>query len=395
MDPIEQIRVIKGLMTHLDNGTNVDAGRQVRNPVTSYTDPELARQEWQAFFQDYPQLLGLSADLPERGSFFTSAALGKPLLCTRDNDSVFHAFLNVCRHRGTIVEEQPQGRKTLFTCPFHAWSYSPTGALVSVPREEHFGSVERSCHGLVELPAVERHGLLWVSANPEGIFDIDDLLGDLGAEFESWQLVESAQQWQTTYQTPMNWKLAIDTFGETYHFNTLHRDTLASFVYGNCQMYDTFKRNHRMMLCARGIDLLRNLPESEWHVLKATIPVYYIFPNVQLILGGGGPTLVRVYPHGTDPNRSFSEISFYSHAGMRNAAQVDGNEVTAETMQERAEGFADIIQKEDYVAAASAHRGALSGANAFVIFGRNEPALHHYHNTYRAALGMPPLSTVS
>ena len=35
--------------------------------------------------------------------------------------------------------------------------------------------------------------------------------------------------------------------------------------------------------------------------------------------------------------------------------------------------------------------GAESGVQEYVVFGRNEPALHHYHNTYRAALGMPPL----
>ena len=46
------------------------------------------------------------------------------------------------------------------------------------------------------------------------------------------------------------------------------------------------------------------------------------------------------------------------------------------------------------MAAASGHRGALSGAQEYMIFGRNEPALHHYHNTYRAALGMSPLEAV-
>jgi nitrite reductase/ring-hydroxylating ferredoxin subunit len=392
MQHAEQIRVIRGLMAHLDNGTNVDAGTQLRNPVASYTDPDIAQREWEAFFQNYPQLLGLSADLPERGSFFTSDALGKPLLCTRDKAGVFHAFLNVCRHRGTIVEDAPRGKKSLFSCPFHAWGYSSSGALVAVPKEEHFGAVDRACHSLVALPAVERHGLLWASANPQGAFDIDDLLGELGPELASWRLDESVRQGDTTFDTPMNWKLAIDTFGETYHFNTLHRDTLAEFTYGNCQMYDTFKRNHRMMLCSRSIDLLRNLPEHEWHVLKATIPVYYIFPNVQLIFGRGGPTLVRVYPRGTDPHHSFSEIGFYSHEGMRRAAQAEGEDVSERTLRERAEGFADVIQREDYVAAASAHRGARSGANEFVVFGRNEPALHHYHNTYRDALGMPPLT---
>jgi hypothetical protein len=27
-----------------------------------------------------------------------------------------------------------------------------------------------------------------------------------------------------------------------------------------------------------------------------------------------------------------------------------------------------------------------------VVFGRNEPALHHFHATYRAVLGLPPLT---
>ncbi len=29
-----------------------------------------------------------------------------------------------------------------------------------------------------------------------------------------------------------------------------------------------------------------------------------------------------------------------------------------------------------------------------MLFGRNEPALHHYHNTYREALGMEPLPLI-
>ena len=53
-----------------------------------------------------------------------------------------------------------------------------------------------------------------------------------------------------------------------------------------------------------------------------------------------------------------------------------------------------MIQQEDYVAAASSHAGARSGALTHFTFGRNEPALHHYHQTYREALNLPPLETV-
>jgi len=393
MQRAEQLRVIKGLMSHLDNGTNVDAGGHRKNPISAYTDPDRAKAEWQVFFQDYPQLLGLSSELANSGDFFTSDDLGKPIICTRDETGQFRAFLNVCRHRGTIIEGERRGSRKIFSCPFHAWGYAPNGDLVAIPKEDHFGNVDKSCNGLVELPSAERHGLLFACANPDKPFDIDDLLGDLGPELGCWDLGASEHRWDTRYDTPMNWKLAIDTFGETYHFNTLHRDTLAPVLYGNCQMYDTYRRNHRMALCSRSIDLLRNLPESEWHVLKAAIPVYYIFPNVQLITGAGGPTLVRVYPCAEDPNNSFSEISFYSHEAMQEASYFEGQErPESSTLEDRSRGFAEVIQMEDYVAAASSHRGALSGAQDHFLFGRNEPALHHYHNTYREVLGMEALT---
>ena len=272
----EQLRVIKGLMHHLDNGTNVDAGGQVRNPVTAYTDRQMATAEWREFFQHYTQLLGLSGDLPEKGSFFTCNDLGKPILCTRDMDGEFHAFLNVCRHRGTIVENEERGRKTVFSCPFHAWSYSPKGDLVSVPQEHQFGPIDKSCHGLVELPAEERYGLLFVHPDPNGTIDLDETLGDLGPELESWDFSPFYRQYAATYDHAMNWKLAVDTFGETYHFNVLHSDTLAQSFYGNVQMYDTYQRNHRMALCLKNIDTLRDKPEDTWHVLEAALPVYYI-----------------------------------------------------------------------------------------------------------------------
>ena len=390
----EQIRIIKGLMSHLDNDTNVDAGGMLHNPVSAYTCPDIASREWQSFFQDYPQLLGLSTELPEPNSFFTSNELGKPVLCTRDSKGEFHAFLNVCRHRGTIVESEKRGSKSLFSCPFHAWGYNPGGELVAVPKEDHFGKVDRACNSLVALPCVERHGLLWVSANPEGTFDIDELLGDLGEELAGWNLGEAVQEWETAYETPMNWKLAIDTFGETYHFGALHRDTLGQVFYGNCQLYQTYERNHRMMLCTRAIDLLREQPEDDWHVLNAALPVYYIFPNIQLIIGQGGPTLVRVYPQAADPHQSHSAISFYSHEALSRETNY-GQAVERQTVVERAQGFAEIIQAEDYVAAASCHLGALSGARDHVVFGRNEPALHHYHNTYREVLGMEPLELIA
>ena len=391
----EQKRIIRGLLQHLDDGTNVDAGGQLLNPVETYTAVARAQDEWRVFFQQHPQVVGLSGELAKEDAFVTTLDLGKPILLTRDGAGEFRAFLNVCRHRGTMVESDERGEKRLFSCPFHAWSYDHGGNLVAVPKESHFGTIDKSCYGLVPLPATEQYGLLWVHPDPEGALDVDACLGaTLADELDSWQLGRYTFTGHTRFDHAMNWKLAIDTFGETYHFNSLHRNTLAESFYGNVQMYDVYERNHRMALCLKNIETLRGLPEDEWNVLGAALPVYFLFPNIQLIVGRAGPTLVRIYPDGENPNASHSQISFFLDPMIQHMALDPEFKEQAADIQARMRGFADVIQKEDYVAAASSHLGALSGAQEHVTFGRNEPALHHYHNTYREALGLPRLEAV-
>jgi phenylpropionate dioxygenase-like ring-hydroxylating dioxygenase large terminal subunit len=383
----EQVRVIKGLMAHLDQGTNVDAGVIRRIEVSDYTSPERAALEWDTLFRDHPQVIGLSGDLPRPGSFLTIHDFGTPILATRDGQGRLRAFANVCRHRGTLVETEARGQRSRFSCPFHAWTYDNNGALIGLPKGEHFGAMDRACLGLVELPAQERHGLLFVHPRAGGDLDAPALLAGLDPEFEAWDFQSLVHIGDDTYETPMNWKLAIDTFGETYHFEKLHRNTLAPIFHGNVQLYDTYGRNHRMALCIRAIDLMRHVPEEDWHVTMGAFPVYYLFPNIQVNVGANTVTLVRVYPDGASPGRSRSRVSFY--------ARPEALKANPEGVRGLSRGFAEIIRDEDYVAAASSHVGAESGQTGHFIFGRNEPALHHYHATYREALGLPPLEIVA
>jgi phenylpropionate dioxygenase-like ring-hydroxylating dioxygenase large terminal subunit len=386
MEKAEQIKLLRELMSHLDAGTNVDAGGMRRNPTSAYTSPELAQREWKAFFRTHPQLIGHSADLPEPGTFLTRSDFGVPILATRDAAGRFRAFVNVCRHRGAIVEQEPRGKRTKFSCPFHAWTYSNDGELVALPKPEHFGPIDRSCHGLIGLPAEERYGFLWVHPQPDGELDLDALLGALAPELESWDFGRMGHVGEDTYDMVLNWKLAMDTFGETYHFKVLHRNTLAANFHGSVQAYDVFGRNHRMTLCLKSIDALRDQPESSWHITQGAFPVYYLFPNIQLNVGENAIILVRAYPDPHDPGRSISRVSFYAD---RERLEAHGDEVRM-----RLRFFGEVVRDEDYRVAETCQRGAEAGLQESVLFGRNEPALHHYHNTYREALGMEPLPLV-
>ena len=72
--------------------------------------------------------------------------------------------------------------------------------------------------------------------------------------------------------------------------------------------------------------------------------------------------------------------------------KVAGSKVTTGEISQ--DSLARVIRDEDYVAAASSHKGLQSGNLNFLTFGRNEPALHHYHNTYREALGLQKLPII-
>ena len=171
-------------MAQLDEDRNVDAGVRYTMPTTSYVCPEQAAMEREQFFQNHPQLIGLSGDLPEPGTFFTLNDFGTPILATRDKNGEFHAFLNACRHRSAEVASEPRGKRSVFMCPFHQWSYANTGELLAIPNEAHFGEIDKSCHGLLKLPAIERGGLLWVHPKVDGHLDLDELLGELAPELD-------------------------------------------------------------------------------------------------------------------------------------------------------------------------------------------------------------------
>ena len=361
-----QVAILKELMQQLDDGKNVDAGVQYRMPTRSYICAETAARERQEFFQNHPQFVGLSQDLPEPGTFFTMDDFGTPILATRDKTGKFHAFLNACRHRSVKVASEERGKKQVFMCPFHHWSYANTGDLINIPDEDHFGHIDKSCHGLIKLPAQELHGMLWVHPQQDGVLDVATLLGkQLADEMSTYDLGRQAFAAIKTIDMRLNWKFANDTFGETYHFPKLHKDTLGQLYYGNNLHFKEFGRHHRFVTASLGIDLLRELPESEWEIARGTFVMYHLFPNVQILTSKESTTLIRIYPHPKNPSRSTTRINFYyapeliEQATQASEAVSAGNNVynmdirrdegALGSLQASLEVFKSTVEQEDYV----------------------------------------------
>src|SRR5690606_8676820 len=79
-------------------------------------------------------------------------------------------FFNSCRHKGTTLVSDRQGRSDKFKCPYHHWTYTTVGELVSVPRVEAYGAAFKLCdHGMVPVPRVEIfHDMVFASLSDQG-----------------------------------------------------------------------------------------------------------------------------------------------------------------------------------------------------------------------------------
>jgi phenylpropionate dioxygenase-like ring-hydroxylating dioxygenase large terminal subunit len=368
------------LVDHIEVGTTDLADGIMEVPVEVYTSADRLRREVDALFRGQPLVLCLSGALAEPGAYATLDVCGTPILVTRDGEGRAHALLNACRHRGVRVADGC-GTARRFTCPFHNWTYDAGGALVGLPVASAFEDMCRDDKGLVELPVAEGYGLVVGRLQPGGPVDVDEYLGpELAAELE---LLDFAD-W-TRYGEPhlhpveANWKVTLDTYRENYHFDFLHRDTLASYAYGGVLTFDAFGPHLRNCSAIRSIDELRGVPESEWvDPARHTSYQYSLFPNTCMTFDSRHIELWQILPDGVD--RSIVLHTAYERPGLppeEHAKLVDMAPWICET----------VVDGQDFWVAGRATAGLRTGLTGTVVFGRNEPAPQHLHRGFSAALG--------
>ena len=95
------------------------------------------------------------------GDYFTFAVDDDSLIVIRDDDGEIHALWNVCRHRGTQICDEPQGKVGRLVCPYHQWTYARDGSLVSCRGMQE--DVDKSELGLLRAHVREVAGLIFVS----------------------------------------------------------------------------------------------------------------------------------------------------------------------------------------------------------------------------------------
>jgi phenylpropionate dioxygenase-like ring-hydroxylating dioxygenase large terminal subunit len=385
MDRSLQVALLKRLLHYVDNNTTALAEAPWRNEVSAYSSAERLQQEQEVLFRRYPLFMGFSCEWPNPGDYRTDDFAGVPILIARGREGELRAFLNVCRHRGAKVIDGC-GSARVFSCPYHAWTYNLDGSVRGIPDEAAFPGVRAERPALVALPLCEKHGLVWVIPTPANnaatTFDVDEWLGGLGPELGSYGFATYHPYARRTVPETMNWKILVDTFHEGYHIGFLHRESLTGILHSNVTDFEAFGPNHRLIFPRRKLERLKAEPEEKWDLMWNTTTVYALFPNTLFVTQGDHVEVHRVFPVEGRPDRAVMETGFY-------VPKAPATDEERRHWDKNLDLVIKVVLTEDFPAGRSMQLGFTSGAQKEVVYGRNEPAMIHYHKSLRRALGLP------
>ena len=371
-----QLEFLDRLARSGPDNTGLFSDHSYTEPASGYTDAERFSREVQHLFRAGPVLVGLSAECKEPGTYIAADFGGVPVLVIRQPDHSLRAMVNACRHRGAPLAEGCGAGLRRLVCGYHGWTYDLDGRLVTRPvTHGAFNDVGPS--DLVPVAVAERYGLIFVRPSSAAPIDVDEFLAGAQDDLSSFALsdyilVETRQSaWK------MNWKLVLDTFGESYHIRTLHRTSIAPAFDSGCTLFEPFGRHLVNIGFRKNIVNEFAKPEGDRSLLPYGTIQYFLLPNALLTHQIDHIELWRVTP--IDVRTTHVTTSVFAPGPIV-------SEKAAAYFRKNLDVLLDVTSQEDFPLMERIQRTLDSGALPHVVFGRNEAALAHFHQSVDAAI---------
>ena len=351
-----------------------------KNAVIEYIDASIANTEKKIIFEESPICLGTAALVPNQGDWFTVDIGDKSILIVRNNKTEISAYLNICSHRGAKLVEGSGTKAYAFKCPYHSWVYNLDGELKARPRENAFDEINKDQCSLQKFELDNHQGFLWLimdkkakNKHSSNKADLNELLIDY--DFNKYQHFKSIKIYPK-----LNWKLAVDTFLELYHIDELHTKSLAPIIKNDLQLFDTYGKNIRVIGARHSAVKLNRVLKDQREFDIHTIQLRILFPNTILVCHPDHVEVWQILPK-NEVNECEVSFSLYTKETFSSKSAIrhwDNNFNLA----------LNAVVKEDFPLGENVQKGFYAAPKRKIIFGKNEPALQHFHKQIKLDLNL-------
>jgi phenylpropionate dioxygenase-like ring-hydroxylating dioxygenase large terminal subunit len=355
-------------------------------PAGAYYKSDYFELEREAIFCKTWLQIGHICEIPEPGNFMVRPVeiANASILITHTRDGEIKAFHNVCTHRGTQLVDEAEGNRATFSCPYHRWTFSNEGDLLSAPDFERF-YIDKSQCSLSEVAVDICAGLIFINLDKNPAQGLREFLGPLAERLETLPVARATRFSEYVYEVDANWKITYDNFQENYHLRFIHPRSGEAAVgkvnpFGYPVKYG-FYDPHRTQTIWSNPDAAPK-PFQTFAFGKSAMQVmadgysfdvkdyYGVFPNL-FVLG----TAMSHFSQCIMPisaNRSRSVIRLYWIGDDDTASKRFAREYTMATALD--------IHSEDRAVIEAGQRGLNSGALEYIHFQEQEVLCRHLFN---------------
>lgn len=342
-----------------------------QKPVSMFTGQEQFENEMNSVFQRQPIALTVSA-LLKPGHVMAHDGYGVPLLISRDKQGVAHVFLNACQHKGAkLIEGCDVHKRNLVTCPYHAWSYTLSGDLAAVAREETFANFDKDTRRLTEMPCREFAGMIWTILDRESDPDWSNLHPQVDEDFKAMRIDKAHVYGRRQFPLNANWKVVLEPFLEGYHVQRLHARSIGSMFADTPNITETFGPNIRQISGKVNFTPEVLVEEADENIHKTVTHAYEVFPNVVVVTSPYYISLMIIMPRAAGK----SVVDYF----MLTPVAPD-NEKAEALYSKSYELIQAVFGKEDFWAAEMSQEGLESGALKTVVYSGLEETIMTFYD---------------
>ena len=193
-------------------------------PARWYYDAEHFQRELESIWYRDWVCVGRTGSLERPGEFFTAKIGSQNLIVTRGSDGGIRAWHNTCRHRGSLLCKNDTGRfrNGRIICPYHTWTYSIDGELLSTPGRLDSSDFDTTYYSLHGAHVETWKGFIFVNLCNAPAQTLLDFLGDEKEHVANWPIEEMRSVHQETIPVNCNWKIFWENYSECYHCPRVH-----------------------------------------------------------------------------------------------------------------------------------------------------------------------------
>ncbi|MDX1517343.1 MAG: aromatic ring-hydroxylating dioxygenase subunit alpha [Woeseiaceae bacterium] len=199
---------------------------EIRTTLPShwYFDPAHYERELEAIWYRDWICVGREESLPAPGDYFVAGIGSQSIIVTRDAAGELRAFHNTCRHRGSILCREPEGRfrNGRIICPYHTWTYSTDGSLLATPGRIESDGFDAGHFSLYDVHVASWRGFIHINLSDTPQSDLETQLGDEALVVANWPFESLRTVHREIQPVACNWKLFWENYSECYHCPRIH-----------------------------------------------------------------------------------------------------------------------------------------------------------------------------